>query len=88
MTKRSKPKHSRKAPKGMPVLRGFVSEDRKMINVWCPYCQKFHYHGWNPENPSWAVEDRGPHCFTDNPFRPRGYWIGEITPAQLRGTYR
>jgi len=83
-------KHKRKAPKGIPVLRGFVSEDRKMINVWCPYCQKFHYHGWSPETPSWAVEDRAPHCFVrPNPFTEgRGYWIGEITTAQLRGTHK
>lgn len=85
---KNKPKHRRIAPKGMPVLRGFVSEDRKMINVWCPYCGKFHYHGWTPENPPWAVEDRAPHCFVDSPLKKTGYYIGEITPTQLKGTYK
>lgn len=81
-------KHNRTAPKGMPLLRGFVSKDRKMINVWCPHCRKFHYHGWTPETPRWAVSDRAAHCIGDSPFKKSGYWIGEIGPTQLKGTYQ
>ena len=81
------PRHTRKAPKGMPVLRGFVSKDRKMINVWCPYCDRYHYHSWLPDAPSWAISHRSPHCMLrENPFLESGYWIGEITLAHLRLT--
>lgn len=86
--KNHKPKHMRKAPKGYPVLRGFTSGDRKMINVFCPFCDRYHYHGWTPETPSWAVEHRSPHCAPRNETFEKGYFIGEITTAKLRGTYR
>jgi hypothetical protein len=81
-------KHYRKAQDGLPVLRGFVSEDRKMINVFCPYCDRYHYHGWQPDAPTWAISHRVAHCVGDTPYRAKGYFVGEITPAKLKGTYK
>jgi len=80
----------------MPVLRGFASQSGHMINVYCPYCDKFHYHGWRPDNPPWAIEHRGAHCCDRNgdvsddrnPFRRKGYYIGLITDAKMKGTYQ
>jgi hypothetical protein len=72
-----KTKFKRKPHPGVPVLRGFVSYNGNMINVFCPYCDKYHSHGWHPENPSWAIEFRVNHCGGKNrPFL--GYHIGVL----------
>jgi hypothetical protein len=75
-----KTKFKRKPHPGVPVLRGFVSYNGNMINVFCPYCDKYHSHGWHPENPSWAIGLRIAHC--SSPFKERypggGYHIGVL----------
>ena len=80
----------------IPTLRGFVSADRTMINVFCPSCDAFHYHSWSPANKPSKTEHRSAHCcvnrgvttYENRPFRVHGYYIGEITPAKMKGTYK
>jgi hypothetical protein len=80
-----KPKYKRKPCPGIPVLRGFLSYNGNLIhvNVFCPYCDKYHSHGWNPENPSWAIEHRCAHCF-DKPFNKGGYYIGVLKAPKVK----
>jgi hypothetical protein len=77
------PKYRRKPEKGVPVLRGVLSEDRKNIIVWCPYCNKAHSHGWDAMAPDWSIPHRGAHCLQDSPFHEDGYYIGAL-PRQFR----
>jgi hypothetical protein len=47
------------------------------IAVWCPFCRKYHEHGWDPEY-AHAAEHRGAHCRDKNsPFHEGGYYIAE-----------
>jgi hypothetical protein len=78
-----KPKYRRRPCPGIPVLRGFLSDNGKIINVFCPYCDKYHSHGWHPENPSWAIEHRINHCIDKNrPFT--GYHIGVLKAPKVK----
>lgn len=74
--------YKRKVPKGVPILRGIVTESRNSIFVWCPYCAKAHKHGWEPDSPRWAISHRWPHCGGwlegASPFARTGYYIGEL----------
>jgi len=70
-----------KYKKGDPVLRGFLTQYiqhpyRTTLIVWCPYCVKYHHHGWH------LADDKEPlhriaHCGDeiDSPFHKTGYWI-------------
>ena len=49
-----------KYEKDLPILRGFLSENGKLIEVWCPYCKIYHAHGWDPAGK--ATQCRSPHC--------------------------
>jgi hypothetical protein len=88
------PKHTRTPKFGIPVLRGFTSADRRQINVYCPNCNEFHSHGWNPDNPTWAIERRAAHCTKGNKYKTymegigetNEYYIGEITKELLKNT--
>lgn len=84
-----KRKHTRKPQDGIPVLRGFISAKGDMINVWCPYCNQFHYHSWVPGAPEWSISHRVQHCWNqESPFRQKGYYVGSIGKAELKGTYK
>lgn len=45
------------------------------ISVWCPWCARWHYHGWDPEHNGSHVEHRCAHCGDGSPFRETGYYI-------------
>ena len=81
-------KYHRKPPNGAPLLVGYTTpytENRspkqevdvdEIIHVWCPYCRRYHEHGWEKSMPSWAIESRVPHCDDESPLRGNDYWIG------------
>ncbi len=79
-----KPKHKWKAPPLMAVLRGFVSDNGEILNVWCPDCHRFHIHGWTPELPPGVIKQKTAHC--DSRLRHKGgdYYVGEFSEKQLR----
>ena len=60
--------------KHAPILRGVVEDNQ--IRVWCPYCDKHHFHGW-PEGFGYKPANVGAHCTNKNsPFyRGGGYQI-------------
>jgi hypothetical protein len=61
--------------KNLPVLRGFTFEGNGYIGikVFCPFCDKFHSHGWGEGETKPA--GRSPHCTTRGEHYPNGYWI-------------
>lgn len=75
---------TRPTAKKRPVLRGFVTWNRKHIAVYCPYCSQMHYHGWSPALPLGAVTHRVAHCVRkDSAFYDSGYWIGEFRASDV-----
>lgn len=70
-----------KYEKGKPVLRGFLTQyttapNNALLVVWCPYCAKYHHHGWD------LVKDKKPihreaNCRpeSNSPLKEKGYWV-------------
>lgn len=73
----------------IPTLKGFVCSDPRgnQIAVWCPYCHKFHYHGWPEGSDKDKHNHRTPHCIGDNPMKHTGYYIATFTKAELKMAY-
>jgi hypothetical protein len=46
-----------------------------LIDVFCPYCDRMHTHGWDPANNARVVEFRVAHCDQGDLFYGGGYWI-------------
>jgi hypothetical protein len=62
-----------------PILRGFAKDG--LINVFCPYCDSFHHHGWTDgEN---KPTHRVAHCHSETGFRQSGYWIAPYRKKDL-----
>ena len=59
-----------------PTLVGLLSISGKQVAVWCPHCNRNHFHGW-PEGEEFGVAThRVAHCTKSNsPFEKGGYFI-------------
>lgn len=64
------------------TLKGFVTG--KQIHVHCPYCNRFHHHGWSSGSNK-RGELRGSHCDdnTDSPYKA-GYLIAPFSAKELK----
>jgi hypothetical protein len=51
------------------------------VAVWCPYCKRHHFHGWDHDAADNDASHRGAHCDNDSPFKAGGYYI-TIEPKQ------
>ncbi len=50
-----------------PVLLAYLREDAGGLKVWCPFCRRWHLHGW-------GFGHRSAHCDQiDGPFQATGY---------------
>jgi hypothetical protein len=59
----------------VPLLTG-VKYESNLIAVWCPYCRKYHIHGWDhAKRADTDAEHRCAHCNDGSPFRNGGYYI-------------
>lgn len=46
------------------------------LEVWCPWCNDFHRHSWDPRHSGKYASHRRCHCTNpDSPFHDIGYWI-------------
>jgi len=46
------------------------------IAVWCPWCKRFHTHGWDPAEDARVASHRVAHCHDPaSPFDDGGYFI-------------
>lgn len=59
-----------------PVLKGIIRDSQ--IFVWCPFCRKYHQHGWLGE-PGHRVA----HCDMDSPFSETGYFVVPFSKKEL-----
>jgi len=66
-----------------PLLRGFLSADGLTIRVWCPFCEKMHFHGWPDGRRKRKPENRSNHCPPGSPFDATGYRIAPWRPEDF-----
>ena len=63
----------------LPELLGLLVRGRRgelTVRVWCPFCARWHCHGWPPGSKRRAATHRAAHCFSDDsPFKRTGYFI-------------
>lgn len=63
--------------KRIPVLKGVIRDNQ--IFVWCPFCRKYHQHGWLGK-----PEHRVAHCDMDSPLSETGYLVVPFTKKELK----
>jgi len=81
-----------------PVLKGFIertgerlpgnTEETVLIHAWCPFCERFHTHGW-PYEDDWSLlrygTHRVAHCINqESPFKKGGYMIKKFTKKERK----
>ena len=57
----------------LPILRGFVIG--KSIAVHCPFCDRFHVHGWDPKDTARDIYYPGAHCDFKNQAFAGGHGV-------------
>lgn len=63
-----------------PILRGF--RVGRMVYVHCPWCDRFHQHGWESEDDGGVITARGAHG-KHGPDAPAFYWISVFRERDL-----
>lgn len=58
----------------IPILKGFLTSDEKQVEVWCPFCKKYHLHGADEGLKKGIKSHRVAHCF-DSPLSRTGYFL-------------
>ena len=66
---------------GIPTLIGYPTEIVYSVQVWCPYCMKWHTHGAKNGH-------RVAHCTINTPFSGTGYYIKMLPRAGLKRLLR
>ena len=67
-----------------PLLAG-IKYGTNQIAVWCPYCRKYHLHGWDHDkHKDTDAEHRCAHCNPGSPFEDGGYYIAVAPRAHDR----
>lgn len=91
----------RYAARKRPLLRGSILETYwediegepgwqqqvGLLSVWCPYCGRFHAHGWSLDLDARYAEHRTAHCGEGSPFHPAGYWIAPLPQRHLAAAH-
>lgn len=65
----------------IPLFRGPTSEFEHrsaQLAIWCPFCSKTHWHGWDPADNGRVKTHRWAHCFKDTPLRETGYFVSVL----------
>lgn len=79
-----------KSKRKYPLLKGFVNKEGKLIRVWCPFCKRFHIHGWSEGE---SMTHRVSHCIdpsigkrdsVNSPLEDTGYLIAKFSNKDLR----
>jgi hypothetical protein len=52
------------------------------LAVYCPWCDRLHYHGWDPRNDGHVLQHRAAHCDKESPLSGNGYWISTIRRSE------
>ena len=79
--------------KKRPLLRGILvrladwhDDERRpgyqwrevILAVFCPFCGRFHEHGWDSADDGRHKEYRNAHCGPDSPFWSAGYFVSTV----------
>jgi hypothetical protein len=65
----------------LPILRGFRVPDQVVVH--CPWCDRFHVHGWDRQDNARVVTSRGAHG-DHQPPAPHQYRISVFRQADLK----
>jgi len=57
----------------LPILRGVVIG--KSIVVHCPFCDRYHVHGWDPKDTAADIYYPGAHCDSKNQAFAGGHGV-------------
>ena len=82
-----KPTNMQPLLRELPLLTGPLMEhntrtDIVLLDVWCPYCRKWHQHGWPKGSNDKKPQHRGAHCW-GGPFQQHGYLIRPWSKKEL-----
>lgn len=68
----------------IPLLRCFPVSDAQ-VAAWCPFCEKWHLHGFTDEIKERKKAHRVAHCSDfDSPLRETGYYLKLMTKADVK----
>lgn len=74
----------------LPILRGFVTvgcrklNQNPVINVYCPFCDAWHIHGYPKEDQKLKASHRAAHCSNNSPLYNTGYMIAPFKKGDLK----
>jgi hypothetical protein len=68
------------------LVNGYLDEDGKTVQVWCPQCRLWHVHGYDPAMET-GMSHRAAHCRNkDSLYRAEGgYLIQLVASRELAG---
>ena len=76
--------------KQIPTVKGFIfrlSRGGWGFAFWCPYCRRFHHHGWTASSLKERKDGhRVAHCSPESNslYRETGYYLERFTKAELK----
>lgn len=71
------------APELLALLKPGENGDH-YARAWCPWCRKWHQHGWPAGSSRHTAQHRAAHCTNeDSPFNATGYFIRIPSRADL-----
>lgn len=69
--------------KDYPVLKCFPTGVQ--VKAWCPFCKKWHMHGYTSDLKSYRNSHCVAHCVNKkSPFHDGGYYLKLMTKAEIR----
>jgi len=68
-----------------PVLKCFPINENQ-VKAWCPFCKKWHLHGYTDDIKDNKASHRIAHCIDkDSPFKiSGGYKIKKLTKTEIK----
>jgi len=69
--------------KKFPLLIGFADSETQ-VKAWCPYCKKWHIHGYPDKKKGRKIGHWSAHCTNaQSPFKDGGYEIKLLTKKEI-----
>ncbi len=71
--------------KNLPILKCFPINDGQ-VKAWCPFCNKWHIHGYTDDIKHNRASQMSAHCIEQNsPFlKSGGYKLKKLTKAEIK----
>ncbi|MCF8126860.1 MAG: hypothetical protein K9J51_11620 [Desulfotignum sp.] len=66
-----------------PILKCFPI-NKEQVKAWCPFCNKWHIHGYTDDIKENKASHRTEHCLSpDSPFK-NGYRLKKLTQKEKK----